>query len=91
MKLKTIITGIEYGGGEFFLIGPNERRYLSTQKAVKVYAMKAYANKNIDDWEIDGEMTTVNFASAYGPLSDNDVEKLSQPTGVTGLLRELQK
>jgi hypothetical protein len=84
------IYGIEYGDGKFFLIGQGERRYPSTQKELIVYATKAYSGKNIADWEIDGEITTVYFHSAYGPLSSSDIEELSKPTGVTGLLRSLQ-
>lgn len=84
------IAGIQYTPRQFALIDTDGRYHTTDKPTVKVYALRAHSDKNIVDWNKSGNVTTVHFGGAYSPLSTEDIEALSQPTGFTGLLKELE-
>jgi hypothetical protein len=89
-KPPTQIAGVQYTPTVFYLIDVDGRYHMTTKKAVKVYATRAHTDKNIKDWSVASQVTTLHFHGAYSPLSKEDIEALSQPTGFTGLLRGLE-
>lgn len=82
------ITGIRYNGNRYCLISGS--RETEVEKDVMVfYLQRAKSDRNIKDYTVNDAGTTVTFAGPYVPVSLDDIGKLLRPTGVTGLLREL--
>lgn len=84
------VTGIRYGHGLYHLLGDAGEEWPSDLLEVRAYLKRVNSENAVDYVTIENGETTVMFLCVYGRLSADDVQQLSKPSGVTGLLRKLE-
>jgi hypothetical protein len=84
------ITGIRYSNDRYYLVDGSHEKGV-TKDEMRFYLQKAKMDRNIKDYIVGDNDVVVTFSGPYSPLSSEDIGQLLRPTGVTGILRELDK